>query len=83
VLAAYKAIGCGGWGRVDVMRGADGRFSLLEVNTAPGMTSHSLVPMAAKAAGYSFEQLVLRILDSSFGRPGLQAAMGDHEGKQP
>jgi D-alanine-D-alanine ligase len=74
VLAAYKAVGCSGWGRVDVMRGADGRFWLLEVNTAPGMTSHSLVPMAAKAAGYSFEQLVLRILDSSFGRPGLQGA---------
>ncbi len=75
VLAAYKAVGCTGWGRVDAMRGADGRFSLLEVNTAPGMTSHSLVPMAAKAAGYSFEQLVLRILDSSFGRPGLQGAL--------
>jgi D-alanine-D-alanine ligase len=72
VLAAYKAVGCTGWGRVDAMRGADGRFFLLEVNTAPGMTSHSLVPMAAKAAGYSFEQLVWRILDSSFGRAGLQ-----------
>jgi D-alanine-D-alanine ligase len=71
-LAAYKAVGCGGWGRVDAMRGSDGRFWLLEVNTAPGMTNHSLVPMAAKAAGYSFEQLVLRILDSSFGRAGLQ-----------
>ncbi len=73
-LAAYKAVGCSGWGRIDVMRGSDGRFWLLEVNTAPGMTSHSLVPMAAKAAGYSFEQLVLRILDSSFGRAGLQGA---------
>jgi D-alanine-D-alanine ligase len=71
-LAAYKAVGCTGWGRVDAMRGSDGRFWLLEVNTAPGMTGHSLVPMAAKAAGLSFEQLVLRILDSSFGRDGLQ-----------
>ena len=71
-LAAYKAVGCSGWGRVDAMRGADGRFWLLEVNTAPGMTSHSLVPMAAKAAGYSFEQLVVRILNSSFGRSTLQ-----------
>lgn len=73
-LAAYQAVGCSGWGRVDAMRGSDGRFWLLEVNTAPGMTSHSLVPMAAKAAGYSFEQLVLRILDSSFGPAGLQGA---------
>ena len=71
-LAAYKAIGCTGWGRVDALRGPEGRFWLLEVNTAPGMTSHSLVPMAAKAAGYSFDDLVLRILDSSFGRAGLQ-----------
>lgn len=73
-LDAYRAVGCSGWGRVDAMRGPDGRFWLLEVNTAPGMTGHSLVPMAARAAGYSFEQLVLRILDSSFGRPGLQPA---------
>jgi D-alanine-D-alanine ligase len=61
----------------DAMRGGDGRFWLLEVNTAPGMTSHSLVPKAAQAAGYSFERLVLRILDSSFGRAGLQ------QGAQP
>lgn len=73
-LSAYRAIGCSGWGRVDAMRGSDGHFWLLEVNTAPGMTSHSLVPMAAKAAGNSFEQLALRILDSSFGRPALQGA---------
>lgn len=73
-FAAYNAVGCTGWGRVDAMRGNDGRFWLLEVNTAPGMTSHSLVPKAAQAAGYGFEQLVLRILDSSFGRAGLQEA---------
>lgn len=64
-MAAYKSLGCSGWGRIDAMRDSDGRFWLLEANTTPGMTSHSLVPMAAKAAGYSMEQLVLRILDSS------------------
>lgn len=65
-LRAYQAVGCKGWGRVDVMRDTDGRFWLLEVNTAPGMTSHSLVPMAARAAGMDFDTLVLRILDASF-----------------
>jgi D-alanine-D-alanine ligase len=64
-LKAFDAVGCRGWGRVDVMRGADGRFYLLEVNTVPGMTDHSLVPMAAKQAGMNFEQLVLRVLHSS------------------
>jgi len=63
VLAAWRALGCSGWGRVDVMTDADGNFQLLEVNTSPGMTSHSLVPMAAKQAGYSFPQLVARILE--------------------
>jgi D-alanine-D-alanine ligase len=59
---AFSALGCEGWGRVDVMRDSRGRFWLLEVNTIPGMTSHSLVPMAAKAAGYSFEDLLTQIL---------------------
>jgi D-alanine-D-alanine ligase len=67
-LRAYQAVGCSGWGRVDVMRDEAGSFWLLEVNTAPGMTSHSLVPMAARAAGMDFDALVLRILDSSFTR---------------
>ena len=71
-LASYEAIGCSGWGRVDAMRDAHGRFWLLEVNTAPGMTSHSLVPMAAQAAGINFDNLVLRILDSSLEQRGLQ-----------
>jgi D-alanine-D-alanine ligase len=62
-LQAFKIVGCRGWGRVDVMLDAQGRPWLLEVNTSPGMTSHSLVPMAAKAAGISFDQLVLRILE--------------------
>jgi D-alanine-D-alanine ligase len=64
-LAAYQSLGCEGWGRVDVMQDADGRFWLLEVNTAPGMTSHSLVPMAAKAVGMNFDELVLQILHTS------------------
>lgn len=59
---AFTALGCTGWGRVDVMRDSKGRFWLLEVNTIPGMTDHSLVPMAAKAAGLSFEELVVTIL---------------------
>lgn len=61
-LEAYRSLGCDGWGRVDVMADEDGNFFVLEVNTVPGMTSHSLVPMAAKAAGVSFEELVVRIL---------------------
>ncbi|WP_026291932.1 D-alanine--D-alanine ligase [Marinobacterium rhizophilum] len=59
---AFAVIGCRGWGRIDVMQNADGQFQLLEVNTAPGMTDHSLVPMAAQRAGISFEELVVRIL---------------------
>lgn len=62
VLAAFVSVGAKGWGRVDVMADQQGNFYLLELNTVPGMTSHSLVPMAAKAAGYSFNQLVLAIL---------------------
>ncbi len=59
---AFKAVGGKGWGRVDVMRTAKGEFVLIEVNTVPGMTDHSLVPMAAKQHGLSFEDLVVRIL---------------------
>ncbi len=62
-IRAWKVLGCGGWGRVDVMEDGDGSFRLLEVNTAPGMTSHSLVPMAARQMGMSFSQLVARILE--------------------
>ena len=58
---ACEAIGIAGWGRLDVMQDTDGQFWLLEVNTAPGMTDHSLVPMAARAAGLDFQQLVLSI----------------------
>lgn len=62
---AFDAVGCSVWGRVDLMADASGELFLLEVNTVPGMTSHSLVPMAAKVAGYSFEQLVVRILEQT------------------
>lgn len=64
-LNAFNTVGCRGWGRVDVMADAQQNFYLLEVNTAPGMTSHSLVPMAAKAVGLSFAQLVLTVLRAS------------------
>jgi D-alanine-D-alanine ligase len=67
---AYDAVGCSGWGRVDAMRDANGTFWLLEVNTVPGMTEHSLVPMAAKGAGIGFDDLVLAILASSTDRAG-------------
>ena len=63
--AAFDSVGCRGWGRVDVMADAEGIFYLLEVNTVPGMTSHSLVPMAAKSADIDFDQLVLAILEES------------------
>ncbi|PKM10940.1 MAG: D-alanine--D-alanine ligase, partial [Gammaproteobacteria bacterium HGW-Gammaproteobacteria-5] len=61
-LHAFTALGCGGWGRVDVMRDHAGNNWLLEVNTAPGMTSHSLVPKAAQAIGIDFDTLCWRIL---------------------
>ena len=62
-LAAYRALGCRGWGRADLMiRAADRKPFLLEMNTSPGMTSHSLVPMSAKAAGMSYEQLCLHLI---------------------
>jgi D-alanine-D-alanine ligase len=61
-LQAFLAVGCAGWGRVDVMRDQSNHNYLLEVNTAPGMTSHSLVPKAARARGIDFEELVWRIL---------------------
>jgi len=60
---AFAVIGCRGWGRVDILLSEDGRPFLLEINTSPGMTDHSLVPMAARAAGLSFDELCLRILE--------------------
>lgn len=67
---ACDAVGIEGWGRLDVMQDEQGRFWLLEVNTAPGMTDHSLVPMAARAAGLDFQQLVLAILAESVATRG-------------
>jgi D-alanine-D-alanine ligase len=67
-LEAFRAAGCSGWGRVDVMRDRSGANFLLEVNTAPGMTSHSLVPKAARACGIDFDDLVWRVLETSFDR---------------
>jgi D-alanine-D-alanine ligase len=65
-IAAYQALGCRGWGRADVMiRAADRKAFLLEMNTSPGMTSHSLVPMSALAAGIAYPQLCLQILASA------------------
>jgi len=64
-LAAYRAVGASGWGRVDFMLDASGQPWFIEINTVPGLTDHSLVPMAAKAAGINFSQLVCSILDTS------------------
>lgn len=66
VVQAYRALGCRGWGRADLMlRAGDRQPFLLEMNTSPGMTSHSLVPMSAKAAGMSYEQLCLHLIASA------------------
>ncbi|QFU74983.1 D-alanine--D-alanine ligase [Halioglobus maricola] len=65
-LAAFRSLGCAIWGRVDTMRDVDGRFYVLEVNTIPGMTSHSLVPMAAREVGMTVPQLVEQILTLSW-----------------
>lgn len=64
-LAGFRAAGCDGWGRVDIMRHGDGRLMLMEVNTAPGMTSHSLVPKAAAQIGIDFPTVCWRVLESS------------------
>ena len=79
-LAAFEAAAPSGWGRADFMMDAAGRPLLLEINTVPGMTDHSLVPMAARAAGIDFEELVWRVLETSFTRqvapPGCAARGG-------
>ena len=80
VLAAYRALGCRGWGRADLMLGsADGLPYLLEMNTSPGMTSHSLVPMSARAAGLDYPQLCLQLLAMASldsGAPPVRAPEG-------
>ncbi len=69
-LRAFRVLGCRGWGRADVILRADGSYSFLEMNTVPGMTGHSLVPMAARQVGIDFPALVLRILSSTLSRGG-------------
>ncbi|HEX6635088.1 MAG TPA: D-alanine--D-alanine ligase [Usitatibacter sp.] len=64
-LRSFRVLGCRGWGRADVMVRQDGSYSFLEMNTAPGMTGHSLVPIAARAAGYDYAELCLRILEDA------------------
>ena len=64
-LSAFDAVGAKGWGRVDIMSDEEGKPSVIEINTVPGMTSHSLVPMAAKAKGLSFSDLVFNILSQT------------------
>lgn len=81
-LAAFHAVGCSGWGRVDLMRDGEGRDFLLEVNTAPGMTSHSLVPKAARAVGIDFEELCWRVLESSFHDAAGESGVGSRESKE-
>src|SRR5262245_32295707 len=64
-LQAFRALGCRGWGRVDLMLDKRGKPFLLEVNTSPGMTDHSLVPMAARAVGISYEDLCVKVLEGA------------------
>jgi D-alanine-D-alanine ligase len=64
-LKAFRVLGCDGWGRADMMLASGGGYSFLEMNTSPGMTSHSLVPMAARAVGMSYPDLCVRILQSA------------------
>jgi D-alanine-D-alanine ligase len=80
-LAAYRALGCRGWGRADLMiRARDRRPFLLEMNTAPGMTSHSLVPMSAQAAGIGYPELCLRLLAGAALDDSTRAAPAAHGG---
>lgn len=65
VMRSAQVLGCEGWGRADLIRRPDGSVQFLEMNTSPGMTGHSLVPMAAKAAGIGFDDLVMRILEGA------------------
>src|SRR5690606_12690588 len=83
-LAAFVAAGCSGWGRVDLMRErATGRLLLLEVNTAPGMTSHSLVPKAAAQVGIDYAELCWRVLEQTVGRRRSAASSRWARGRWP
>ncbi|HUP96967.1 MAG TPA: D-alanine--D-alanine ligase [Usitatibacter sp.] len=72
-LKSFRVLGCRGWGRADVMLRPDGSYSFLEMNTSPGMTGHSLVPIAAKAAGLSYPELCVRILEDAALETGVRA----------
>jgi D-alanine-D-alanine ligase len=73
-VKSFRVLGCRGWGRADVMLRADGTYSFLEMNTSPGMTGHSLVPIAARAAGLAYADLCMRILeDASLDSQGVRA----------
>jgi D-alanine-D-alanine ligase len=78
-LNAYRTLDANGWGRVDLFLDAEQQPWLIEVNTVPGMTDHSLVPMAANAAGIDFDELVWRILETSFGNKDPEAGIGDQD----
>jgi D-alanine-D-alanine ligase len=78
-VAAFAELGCSGWGRVDFMTGDDRKPQVLEVNTVPGMTSHSLVPMAAATAGINFAELCWRILETSFSEKPAACPLGATE----
>ena len=75
-VAVFRVLGCSGWGRVDFMTGADGQPQVLEANTVPGMTSHSLVPMAARQLGMDFPELCWRILETSFAHDEASTELG-------
>ncbi|MDH4072029.1 MAG: D-alanine--D-alanine ligase, partial [Gammaproteobacteria bacterium] len=75
-VAAFAVLGCSGWGRVDFMTGSDGVPQVIEINTVPGMTSHSLVPMAAREAGIDFAELCWRVLETSNAGQSAVATLG-------
>lgn len=79
-VAAFAALGCSGWGRVDFMTGNDGKPQVIEINTVPGMTSHSLVPMAASEAGIDFPELCWRVLETSIGdKPDIEMGVAAND----
>ena len=79
-VAAFAALGCSGWGRVDFMTGNDGIPQVIEINTVPGMTSHSLVPMAASEAGIDFPELCWRVLETSIGdKPDIEMGVAAND----
>lgn len=79
-LSAFRAIGARGWGRVDLMCDRTGKPYIIELNTVPGMTDHSLVPMAARASGIEFEELVYRILAQTLVTPATDSTEGENAG---